>query len=214
MKDKQILLTMVAFFLLALVLLLFFRDTVVNIFVIPLLYLFWLGDLILKSIDQRYLWWFLLGVMVIIALRGLLQQQRQNDTSSRVSYRQRQTQRVSFWSAQLRRISSGTYPEEYSKYELRKLILFVLGYSVNLSPGEIEQRLKKGEFELPLEVQPGFQFNQKDSTQAKNTFLSRILQRIRLFSFRKSPANSDKVSQEIEETIQYLEKQLEIHREQ
>ena len=55
MKDKQILLTMVAFFLLALVLLLFFRDTVVNIFVIPLLYLFWLGDLILKSIDQRYL---------------------------------------------------------------------------------------------------------------------------------------------------------------
>ena len=214
MKDKKVLLTIAAVFLLALVLLLFFRDTVVNIFVIPLLYLFWLGDLILTSIDQRYLWWFLLGVMVIIVLRGLLQQQRRNVASPRVVYRQRQTQRVSFWSAQLRRMSSGTYPDEYSKYELRKLILSVLGYSVNISPGEIEQRLKKGEFELPLEILPGFQPNQKNSTQAKYTFLSRILQRIRLISSRNSPAKAVKVSQEIEETIQYLEKQLEINREQ
>lgn len=214
MKDKKVLLTIALVFLLALILLLFFRDTVVNIFVIPLLHLFWLGDLILKSIDQRYLWWFLLGVMVIIVLRGLLQQQRRNDTSSRVIYRQRQTQRVSFWSAQLRRMSSGTYPDEYSKYELRKLILSVMGYRVNLSPGEIEQRLKNGEFELPPEILPGFQSNQKNSTQAKNTFLSRILQRIKLIFSRKSPANAVKVSQDIEETIQYLEKQLEINREQ
>jgi len=214
MKDKQILLTIVAVFLLTLVLLIFFRDTVVNIFVIPLLYLFWLGDLILKSIDQRYIWWFMLGVMVIIVLRGLLQQQKRNDTSSRVVYRQRQTQRVSFWIAQLRRMASGTYPEEYSKYELRKLILSVLGHSVNLSPREIEQRLKNGEFELPPEIQSGFQPNQENSIQANKSFLSRLRQRIRVISARKSTASADKVSQEMEEAIQYLEKQLEINREQ
>lgn len=213
MRDRQVLITIVVVFLLALVLLLFFRSTVTNIIVTPLLYLFWLGDLILKSIAQRYIWWVLLGVMVIIMLRGPLLQQRRGESSPRAVYRQRQTQRVSFWIAQLRRMASGTYPEEYSKYELRKLILSVLGHSVNLSPREIEERLKNGEFELPPEILSGFQPNNQKSVGEKKTILSRLLQRFNVISSRESTANAAKVSREVEESIQYLEKQLEINRE-
>lgn len=214
MRDKQVLLTIVVVFLLALVLLLLFRDTVVNIIVGPLLYLFWLGDLILRSIDQHYIWWFLLGVMVVIVLRGLLQPQKRIGSSSRMVFRQRQTQRVSFWIAQLQRMASRTYPEEYSKYELRKLILSVLGYSGNLSPREIEQRLKNGEFELPPEIQAGLQSNHEDPVPEKKTLLSRFRRRIIGIYARESTASAAKVSQEVEESIQYLEKQLEINREQ
>jgi hypothetical protein len=213
MRDKRILLTILVAFLLALTLLIFFRSTVVNIFVVPLMYLFWLGDLILKSIDQRYIWWFLLGVMVIIVLRGLIQGQRRYDKSSKAVYRQRQTQRVSFWIAQLRRMASGTYPEEYSKYEIRKLILSVLSYSVNLSPREIEVRLKNGEFELPPEIRSEFELNNQIHDHEKNTFLFRLLQRFKMISSREPTSGGVKVSQEMEEAIRYLEKQLEINRE-
>ena len=214
MRDRQVLITIVVVFLLTMVLLLFFRSTVVNIIVTPLLYLFWLGDLILRSIAQRYIWWFLLGVMVVIMLRGPLLRQRRGETSSRAVYRQRQTQRVSFWIAQLRRMASGTYPEEYSKYELRKLILSVLGHSINLSPREIEERLKNGEFELPPEILSGFQPNNQKSVWEKKTILSRLLHRFNVISSRESTANTAKVSREVEESIKYLEKQLEINREQ
>jgi len=213
MRDRHVLITVLLVFLLALVLLFFLRSTVVNIIVTPLLYLFWVMDLILKSIDQRYIWWFLLGVMVIIMLRGLLQQQRQGQTSSRPLYRQRQTQRVSFWSAQLHRMATGIYPEEYSNYELRKLILSVLGYRVNLSPREIEERLKNDKFEVPPDILSGFQPKNQKSVGEKKPIPSRLLQRFNVISARESKANAAKVSQEVEEVIQYLEKQLEINRE-
>lgn len=213
MRDKRILLTILVAFLLALTLLIFFRNTVVNIFVVPLMYLFWLGDLILKSIDQRYIWWFLLGVMVIVVLRGLIQGQGRYDRSSKAVNRQRQTQRVSFWIAQLRRMASGTYRQEYSKHEIRKLIISVLSYSVNLSPREIEHRLENGEFELPPEIQSEFELNNQTPDHEKNTFLFRLLQRFKMNSSREPTSGGVKVSQEMEEAIRYLEKQLEINRE-
>lgn len=213
MRDKRLLLLMALVFLLVLALLFFFRGLVVSVIVEPLLYLFWLGNLILESIDQRYLWWFLLGVMVIIMVRGLMRQQRGAGKNSRSGYQPRQTQRVSFWNTRIRRMASGTYPDEYSKHEFRKLILDVLAYRLNLSSAEVERSLKNGELELPEDIQAAFLQNNGSPAVKGKAWSSRLLQRFKKMLDRDESLNSQKVNQQIEELILYLNKQLEINRE-
>lgn len=213
MKDKRVLLVMAAVFLLALVLLLFFRGLVVRVIVEPLLYLFWLLNLILNSIDQRYLWWFLLGVMIILVVRGLMRQQKGADKNSRAVYQPRQTQRVSFWNTRIRRMASGTYPDEYSKHEFRKLILDVLGYRLNLSSAEVEKSLKNGQLELPEEIKAAFLQDSEAPAAGRKAFSSRLLQRFKRMFAREESLSSEKANQQIEGLILYLNKQLEINRE-
>lgn len=128
------------------------RDLIRSAIVIPVLYLAWLADLLIKSTPQWVFW----AVLVLAALPILL---KSLGTGGRGDVRQRtvtsgnpRRERVAFWAIQLHLAQRGPYSSARFVEALKRLTLEVLAYQEQVSTLQVQQRLDAGELDVPPEV--------------------------------------------------------------
>jgi hypothetical protein len=123
-----------------------FRDA----FVIPLLYTFWVLQILFESFSQVLLWAVLIALAVIVASRSLLKRSalppvRHTEAAQRG--------RVEEWARLIQLSNRSPYSRWRLAQRLSKLVADILAHEERLSPRQARQRLDAGALDLPPEVQ-------------------------------------------------------------
>lgn len=143
-------LALALFFFAALIL--FFWDFVRETVVIPIYYLIWLGDLVLKSIPQYAYLGGLVVASILIALntlrririsRALLREAREQPESAT---------RYLFWKKLTTNVYSSPFARSQFAWESRKLLLSILASQEGVSLPEIEVMVRDGRLNVPPSV--------------------------------------------------------------
>lgn len=213
MKDRALLGFFLLVFLLALALMLLFRDFVRENIVTPILYLFWLGNQIYTHLDQQFLWILLLVLFAMIVFRSM----RYIRISAK-SFGVRETGakssgRVYFWVKQIRLRAAPRISDEFALVEFRRLILSVLAEVKRIDPVEVEDRILSGEIQVPPDIQAALKLEILEAPSPNILWYARIRDRLRVKRSAEWVFLSPALTSELEETVQYLEDQLEINHE-
>jgi len=213
MKNRTLPWFILLVFSLALALMLFFRDFVRENIVTPILYLFWLGNQVYTRLDQQFLWILLLVLFAAIVFRSM-----RYIRISTTRFEERETSakgsgRVYFWVKQIRLRAAPRISDEFALVEFRRLTLSVLAEVKRMDPVEVEHRILSGEIQVPPEIQATLKLAIPEASTHKVSWFARIRDRLRVMRSAKWVFLSPTLASELEETVQYLEDQLEIKNE-
>lgn len=140
----------------AVVLSLFVRDFVRQTIIVPVTYIAWLVDLVIRSIPQSAFWGVVVAAAILVAWRNL--------GSKRVGLILRRptpapiltenTDRSVFYTRleHITRMNDSPFAREKLAFELRLLIVKLLSHRERLPENEIERRIRTGELVAPPEV--------------------------------------------------------------
>lgn len=161
----------------------------------PLLYLFWIGLLLGRSVPQEILW----GVFVFMALLIALMSLSQKPVRSRRSPAPKAPppERIAGWAKLMRQSKQEPYYRWQVAQHLRRLTLEALAQNERTTSKEIQQQLMAGQLDLPPEIEAYL----KASLTSFNR-LSEVAPRSR-FSKSASPLDL-----EMEEFITFLEQRF------
>jgi hypothetical protein len=130
-----------------------FQDSLKEYVLIPLLYVMWVTELVLKSFDQRCIWLMALVVAVSLSLAFSHRSRSPVDIYQRsVSQRFPDSGRIRYWRRQIRIGSSTLYTSGFHRSELSRLVIETLAYREGVSTEEIKEQLNVGVITLPTEV--------------------------------------------------------------
>jgi hypothetical protein len=188
--------------LLAIPLTLALRNFARDVIVVPVLYILWLGHLLVQSIPQGVLWALLLLIALVISARSL-SKGRSPAGKVREAWADCPGQ-VAAWARQIHRMTRGSYYEWSLAQHLAKLSLAVLAYRERLTREQIKQHLQAGKLDMPPEIQAYVQAGLSPFLPNSPSLLSRLVHRLRQ-SVRTSPLAVD-----LEKVVRFLEKQLEV----
>jgi hypothetical protein len=195
-------------FCIVLGLLLLVRGTVQETFVIPLLYLFWLGGLIFDSVPQAIFWGLLIVVVAILLIRSLTYRMAAGPAPDRGSRPEQANHRVARWAGLVRRTASGHSRDGFALNEFRKLIYSVWAYRANLSPDEIERQVASGALEVP----PEFRFYIEDRGWADmpgRSVWERALRRLQALLGRDGSPSTESGDPQLSPMLESLERMSE-----
>jgi hypothetical protein len=130
------------------------RDVVREVIVIPLLYVLWMGRLLLRSVPQALFWFAFVIVACFLALGSLVR--GKGPPPEPHSAGRRFPGQVSVWAKWIRLMAGGGYTGWYFGQHVEKLIVAVLAYRERLNTRETRRRIKAGDLEVPPEVQAYF----------------------------------------------------------
>jgi hypothetical protein len=188
--------------LLTVLLVLALRDVVREVIVIPLLYVLWMGQLLLRSVPQALFWFAFVIVAFFLALGSLVRGKSPPPEPHPVG--RRFSGQVSAWAKRVRLMAAGGYTGWYFGQHVEKLIVTVLAYRERLSTGETRRRIKAGDLEVPPEVQAYFGIVLMPSRRRWPLgLLSRFRFRPRVGAQRMLPGGLERV-------VWFLEDQLEV----
>jgi hypothetical protein len=148
----QVISTIVVFFA-ALGLAYFYRQQVIQIALVPILYLAWVIDLALQIFGQRCIWITALIITLVLSLRVFQRREKPIKGLDHTVYeRGPAVGRIQFWRQRVRVNSNAIYAVSYRRPAMRQLIIQALAYRENSNTQEIEKKLRSGEMNLPAEV--------------------------------------------------------------
>ena len=210
MKNRLSILVFLIVTILTLVFVLAFKETFQNAIVIPLLSLFWLVNLIIKSIDQTAIWiLFLIGIGYII-LRSLgsygtgRKRSRQSEPTKMIHGR------VKAWSNLFQYVDNYGPLRDHFLRILKVLILAVLADQQHIQREEIDQEKESKEPEIPREIQASLQPLEASTAPEDPDILWKIIESLKRLKVRHKTYLSSFDSNHLENLISYLEGQLEI----
>ena len=188
-----------------------YREPLIEVVLVPILYILWLGNLIFKSFDQRCIWLLALVITLLVSLS--LSRSKQKQPKANLKLPQRRdlaVGRIRFWQGQIRVGSSSVYARTYRRSELRQLTFKVLAYQDNCSIEEVRTRLRSGQLQVPAEVRYvlGLEIPDDDPTHAQNRIeriqqtFERFLERFFTSEFIPDPR--------LVKVAEYLESKMEI----
>ncbi len=211
LQNRQIWMIWLVFSI-TLAVLLIFRQTVRETFVIPMLYLFWVSRLVFNSLHQMVFWLILVAIVTGLLFGALRHQSRTRALAERTPGKPyEKNRRVAHWAGQIRRFRDGSFHNVRSLTEFRKLILAVWAYQNHLSPQEVEQAVMAGEMELPPALQVFFQ--EPGRPQISHTDrIERLIGRLRAFFQKNEPQPATEQVSPLYAMIETLENQLEVKR--
>ena len=157
-KDRRLLLwlsLLMAFvvFMVVIGLALRYQGLLKEIVLIPLLYVMWVTELVLKSFDQRCIWLMALVVAVSLSLAFSTRTRSPEDIYLKsVSHRFLDSGRIRYWRRQIRIGSSVLYTSGFHRSELSRLVIETLAYREGVSAEEIKEQLNAGAITVPSEV--------------------------------------------------------------
>ena len=157
-KDRRLLLwlsLLMAFvvFMVVIGLALRYQGLLKEIVLIPLLYVMWVTELVLKSFDQRCIWLMALVVAVSLSLAFSYRTRSPEDIYLKsVSHRFLDSGRIRYWRRQIRIGSSALYTSGFHRSELSRLVIESLAYREGVSAEEIKEQLNAGAITVPSEV--------------------------------------------------------------
>jgi hypothetical protein len=117
----------------------------------PLLYVFWIGLLLLWSIPQAGIWGAFVLIAVLIAVFSL-SQKRPRSRRSPVTPAP-PLERIESWAKLIRQSKQETYYRWQVAQHLRRLTLEALAQNERVTSREIQQRLMAGQLDLPPEIE-------------------------------------------------------------
>jgi hypothetical protein len=185
---------------------LYARDFIYEGVVVPILYVIWLGNLVINSADQAFLWLLAVFILLILLLRGLNLRPGKLPRMAEMQPQTVEKGRVAFWAVKMILGSRGEYSRRYFYLELKKLVLATLGHRENMSPREVEESLRAGTMRIPDDMQ---RFVQSWSEEGY-TPLPGFWQRLLGFLTWKRRDEIALDAHEVERVAALLEKQLEI----
>ena len=117
----------------------------------PLLYVFWIGLLLFRSIPQEIIWGAFVFIALLIAVVSLSQKQ---SWSRRLPVPQvSPPERIESWAKLIRQSKQETYYRWQVAQHLRRLTLEALAQNERVTSREIQQRLLAGQLNLPPEIE-------------------------------------------------------------
>ena len=128
------------------------RDWVRDVILTPILFLLWLGGLLIRSTPQWVFWAVFLVLALLILANSLAPGKRLDQNVERGEPGRPRRERVLFWAKQIHWRARRDFSPMGSAEPLRKLILEALAFQERLSIAEVEQRLESGELDVPPSV--------------------------------------------------------------
>jgi hypothetical protein len=125
------------------------RDWVRDAIVTPILFILWLGGLLIKSTPQWVFWGVFLVMALLILANSFGAGKRSDQNVGKAEPGRPRRARVSFWAIQVHRQARGFSPPTSSAEPLRRLVLEVVAFQERLSLKEVEQRLESEELDVP-----------------------------------------------------------------
>lgn len=210
MKNRRTILLLFVILIVNLALAIIFRDFIRENVLIPLLYLFWIIRLLLKSLGETCLWPVLMIILALISLR-LLRVKQKDRQRVRDFYKEAPRQeegRVSFWMKYIRRKTKGVESLSFTSFRLRELVLSVLAYQQNLASSELETKLSRGEIIVP-EMVGEIVFQQEQAISPRERSRSIFSSLLKWFKIRSLP-ETEQTASDLRALVQFLEERLEI----
>ncbi|MCX6018314.1 MAG: hypothetical protein NTZ50_07390 [Chloroflexi bacterium] len=189
------------------------RDTVREVVVRPLTYLFWFGSLLLHSIPERILLLVLVACCGLLALRSLTARPRTFVSTGGEEIRRGEDPRLEFWRSQFRYAPHSDFAAEKLAAELRILILQMLAHEERHDRDTIMHYVRNGELALPEHVRNLLLEKQMWKTDVEHS-LTLTLQRWRaagrtLLRLPPTPEPPSPFERELEQVIEWMEKKEE-----
>ena len=213
--GKRLLAMLPWILLLAVPLMLMLRGLARSLIVIPIMYAFWVGDLILTILPQPLFWILFLFLVLRIAFRSLLVSKISRPKSSEPPIRY--PGRVEFWARRIRLTEQGNYSKWGFARHLGNLTLDTLAYTERLESAQIRERLQNDELELDPEVQAYLRAGLTARPPEAFGLLSGLRRRLFILICRLIPSgwhlqSNTAFSLDLnpEGLVQYLENQLEV----
>jgi hypothetical protein len=144
--------------ILSLVLLLFARDVIRELVVLPLSYLAWLAGIFFNTAPQIFFWIGLVFVLLLMAYRSL--SIRRKDLAepppelAELAWDTRRSGQVVFWTnrVHLMRQAHSVFYENSFHQTLGRLLLDLLAYRYRMTPNQVENHLRESSLDVPADV--------------------------------------------------------------
>jgi hypothetical protein len=184
----------------------FMRDTIV----MPLYYLIWVSDLILKSIPQGAY----LGILVLIGLvigSGALQSiQSRQMTHNHQRTRSMDSARYLFWQSLHNRLITSEFSRNHFAWEARKLILSILAYQEGIDVSQVEAMVIDGTLSVPNTVRYLIQRREIRASSQTPPAIHNLTFRLRRLLFKLESPTDPQIAHQVEEIVAFIEHRLEI----
>lgn len=210
-NRRLLILLLAALLPLAVGLMLSLRDFVREAILVPLSYLFWIADLLIRSTPQALFWALLVITGLIIAVRSLYVVSPPPEKVGELETRATRRQRVGFWTFQMHMLRQGVARARFADF-LSRLGLEVLAFREQITPVEAEARLQNGEFDAP-EILAFLRIRRMVPSEGFG-LLPRLVEWLGEWKNRllgqRNGALASSAEDELRRTVEYLEDQLEV----
>jgi hypothetical protein len=187
------------------VLALFYWDFVRDTIAIPIYYLFWIGDLVLRSISHGVYLAFLVLLGFIIGFNTLLGT-RPRRVVSELDQGQYQITRYQHWRTMCGGLSIGWFARDMFALESRRLLLAILAYQEGSDVAQIEARVKAGTLPVPPLIAHLIQHKEFEKTKQAVSLMNRL----RGLVYGTGPQKNLVAERQVAEVISFIEHLLEI----
>jgi len=153
MNRRRTALVFIGLLIVALLFAYFIRPIIRQSIVEPILFAYLSVRYVLGSIGHGYYWALLIFVTAILMSRSLRIGRRAEGNRTYRGISESGVGRVAYWRQLLLLSSSGSLASEYSRMQIRRLMLSMLADVLHLTSAQVEQRLSRGELHLPEDVQ-------------------------------------------------------------
>lgn len=151
-KERIPLILTLLVFLAALILAVTFRSKLQETVLIPILYLVWIGNLAIRSLDQNCIWVAALLLAIAIGLSSTRRAKKPVEILPAAVRRTPATGRIQFWRHQIGGRRGVTAPQHLRSWEARRLFYQLMAYREHTSVEEIKKRFAQPDPALPAEV--------------------------------------------------------------
>ena len=220
-NARMLALLLVPSVLLVAALTLVLRDWVRDVILTPILFILWLGGLLIKSTPQWIFWGVFLVMALLILANSLGTGKRPDQNVDRAEPGHPRRERVLFWAKQIRWRARRDFSPLGNGEPLRRLVLEVIAFQERLSLTEVEQRLESGELDVPPTIRTCLQHKLTPEPSSPVSLWERLQHRWADFGRRahvlisglteaRSYTQPSPFDSELESVVQFLEDRLEI----
>lgn len=188
------------------ILALFFWDFVRDTIVVPIYYLLWFSDLLLKSLPQEAYLALLVIVCLFMGLNILQKAQNKPAPRSQRPPPMDSDSRYVFWARHYNNLYSSPFFRNKFATETRKFILTVLSFQEDTPVSEVERMIVDGELPVPGAVRDLIQHKEIRGHQRVSGHIGWFS---RLFG-HTATRHDPHIEQQVAEIIAFIDRRLEI----
>ncbi|MBN1536462.1 MAG: hypothetical protein JW908_07005 [Anaerolineales bacterium] len=185
-------------------------DVIRDQIIIPIYYLVWVVGLILNSISQKVFLIFLVAVCIVIGINTIIKIWGTGSKKSRQNISNTGNSRYRFWA----RLLNYSLTSEFFRWdfvlEARRLIFSIFSFQEGLNPSEVEQGMANETLPAPLIIKQLVKNRELPIDSPQRDWLGILGVKIARWLNKTEDQNTQKVNDQIEEIIHYIEERLEI----
>jgi hypothetical protein len=228
-NPRRLILFVVLMALVSAGILLWARDIVREIFVLPISYIIFLFGVLVRTTPQFYFWIVLLMITFMMAYRSVKRKRQApkrapSSVLAELSLEPMRRGRVHFWANKVRlmRTSGSNYYSSNFHQSLGRLLVDMLAYRYRLSPIQIEQSLRSHTLDVPEQVRVYILLSMRPLTPDTRGFLAslwdEIVRAVKGFLEGRFPHENqagginpaNQVESNVAWILKYMEEELEV----